>query len=154
MLNISQLASIGFGFSIKCWWNIARKTYCTLKSKVRLIFAIFPPDYYAQKYSNVSKFLSKAQFVRKHICKTWRKALRRKIRKCECGFQRVTIINNRRQHYFLWLNLLIVKGGIIKLLLYLEIYTVSFVNAKLSLSISENCLTKKLTRKWFIAQYY
>ena len=42
---------------------------------------------YIQKYANVSKTLRKAQFVRKHLRKTWRKALCRKLRKCECGLK-------------------------------------------------------------------
>ena len=40
---------------------------------------------YVQKYANVSRFLRKTQFVRKHLQKTWCKALRRKLRKYECG---------------------------------------------------------------------
>lgn len=41
--------------------------------------------YYIHKYANVNKTLCKTQFVRKHLRKTWHKALRTKIRKCENG---------------------------------------------------------------------
>ena len=42
---------------------------------------------YIQKYANVSKTLRKTQFVRRHLWKTWGKALCRKLRKCECGLK-------------------------------------------------------------------
>ena len=45
---------------------------------------------YVQKYANVSKTLRKT-----HLRKTSRKALRRKIRKCECG-----LIVRLRKVYF------------------------------------------------------
>ena len=40
---------------------------------------------YVQKYTNVSKILRNTQFVRTQLRKIWRKALRRKLHKCECG---------------------------------------------------------------------
>ena len=50
---------------------------------------------YVQKHANVSKILRKIQFVRKHLHKTWRKALRRKIGKYEheYGFNKQFVRN-------------------------------------------------------------